>query len=597
MRINGQPLKASGREIIGDIELNFSLSKSHGYLIEIEIKNLLDIPKFLGEIKIGEIDASDKIFMNNFQSWGPCTFVNPYEVSNLLNSSNIQLNFGISPVPWEFKDGIVSDYFVATDREFAGFLSSRLSHPYFKWQDGKIDVKVYIGKILSPHERIKIERLWVSEFDTIENALRDYSLEVLKENKPRPYSALFGWESWYSYYLDISQETFLKELENASLNYEVFQLDDGYEADIGDWLKTNSKFPDGLEFLAHRIKEKGMKAGIWTAPFSVSESSELFRLHPDYLVKDDNENYVVAYENWNKKIYALDLSNDDVIEWLKNLFSTLKGYGYEFFKIDFLFAGMVSGKRKSNLSPVESYIRGMKAIAESIGENHILGCGAPLLPSIGYVNSMRIGADTAPEWKGMDIGAPSAKYSIRNALTRNFMNGWWVNDPDCVMARSQKTKLSKNEKMVNLFVSALLNGQFLESDFLGELTNEDKHLLMNALNFRNGHSDVKFVDGERYVITTKNSKNGDIISFVNLSDQIWEENLSSYKNIIEKKEDEFFISYPSMKSVGENLKINPRSIEIVLHRGKRHLRRDDEKEDDCRDIHYYWGDDYDGVKI
>ncbi|MGC8819246.1 MAG: glycoside hydrolase family 36 protein [Athalassotoga sp.] len=596
MRINGQPLKTGvNREVIGNFELNFSISKFRGYLIEIEMRNLLDTPKFAGEIKIGEMDSNGEIFMNNFQSWGPCTFVNPYEVSKLLKFSNFQLNFGISPVLWEFRDGIVSDYFVATDREFAGFLSSKLSHPYFKWHDGKIDVKVYIGKILLPHESVKIEKLWVYEFNAIEDALQNYALEVLKEKTLRSHAPLFGWESWYSYYLDISQETFLKELENANLKYEVFQLDDGYEADIGDWLRTNSKFPDGLEFLARKIKEKGMKAGIWTAPFSVSESSELFRSHPDYLVKDDKGNPVVAYENWNKKIYAIDLSNDEAIEWLKNLFSTLKGYGYEFFKIDFLFAGMVPGKRKSNLSPVESYTRGMKAIAEAVGESHILGCGAPLLPSIGYVDSMRIGADTAPEWGGMDIGTPSAKYSIRNALTRNFMNKWWVNDPDCVMARSQRTKLSKNERMINLFVPALLNGHFLESDFLGELTDEDIHLLIDALNFRNGHATVRFIDGQRYVITTKNSRNGDVVSFVNLSDSVWEDNLSNYIN--EKKEDEFFISYPLMKSAGGDLKIDPRSVEIVLHRGKRYLKRDDEKEDDGRDIHYYWGDDYDGVKI
>ncbi|MGC9174083.1 glycoside hydrolase family 36 protein [Athalassotoga sp.] len=596
MRINGQPLKTGvNREVIGNFELNFSISKFRGYLIEIEMRNLLDTPKFAGEIKIGEMDSNGEIFMNNFQSWGPCTFVNPYEVSKLLKFSNFQLNFGISPVLWEFRDGIVSDYFVATDREFAGFLSSKLSHPYFKWHDGKIDVKVYIGKILLPHESVKIEKLWVYEFNAIEDALQNYALEVLKEKTLRSHAPLFGWESWYSYYLDISQETFLKELENANLKYEVFQLDDGYEADIGDWLRTNSKFPDGLEFLARKIKEKGMKAGIWTAPFSVSESSELFRSHPDYLVKDDKGNPVVAYENWNKKIYAIDLSNDEAIEWLKNLFSTLKSYGYEFFKIDFLFAGMVPGKRKSNLSPVESYTRGMKAIAEAVGESHILGCGAPLLPSIGYVDSMRIGADTAPEWGGMDIGTPSAKYSIRNALTRNFMNKWWVNDPDCVMVRSQRTKLSKNERMINLFVPALLNGHFLESDFLGELTDEDIHLLIDALNFRNGHATVRFIDGQRYVITTKNSRNGDVVSFVNLSDSVWEDNLSNYIN--EKKEDEFFISYPLMKSAGGDLKIDPRSVEIVLHRGKRYLKRDDEKEDDGRDIHYYWGDDYDGVKI
>lgn len=596
MEIHGKAVNGVKKEIVEGFELNFNVLEE-GHLIEIELKNLLNVPNFLGEIKIGELDGADKLFVNNFQSWGPCTFVNPHQIFEALRHSDLQVGFGVSPIPWEFKDGIISDYFVANDHEFAGFLSSKISHPYFKWHDDKIDVKIYLGKTLMPHERIKIEKLWVSEFNDLENVLERYASKVSEENLVRSSKPLLGWESWYSYYLEISEELFTKELENTRLKYEVFQIDDGYEKDIGDWLDTNDKFPNGLELMARKIKEKGMKAGIWTAPFSVSETSSIFKDHKDFLVKDDNGVPIVAYENWNKKIYALDTSNPDALDWLEKIFSTLKSYGYEFFKIDFLFSGMIPGKRFLNVTPVEAYRMGMKKIADIIGSTYVLGCGAPLLPSIGYVDSMRIGTDTSPTWNGLDIGTPSAKYSIRNALTRNFMSAWWVNDPDCVMARTQKTQLSKNEKMVNIYIPALLNGQFLESDFLTELTDEDLHLLTNAMNFRNGRSRVKFEDEERYIILTKNSKNGDIISFVNLSDSRWNDNLSKYRNLLEKKEDEFFVSYPSMKIVMDDLSVDPRSILIILHRGKRHLRRDDEKEDDGRDIHYYWGDDYDGTKI
>jgi len=600
LKLFGRPLDYGKRkEKIGFLEFNLSITQKDGYEIEVEIENTENEPKFIKDLKIGEFEVSEKLFMNNYQSWGPCTFVKPQEMIKVMNG--LSVNFAASPIPWEFKDGIVSDYFIADDKTFAGFLSSETTHPYFKWHDGIVDVKVYIGKSLKPHEKIKIEPLWVNDFSVLEDALELYANKVGELNMIKRSEPLFGWESWYSYYLNISQDSFLKELEKSSeigMKYELFQIDDGYEKDVGDWLRTNEKFPEGLDFLSKKIKKSNMIPGIWTAPFSISETSSIFKYHKDFLVKDENGSPIVAYENWNKKIYAVDTSNPDALFWLGEIFSSLKSYGYEFFKIDFLFAGMIPGNRFLNVTPVEAYRMGMKKIADTVGNSHILGCGAPLIPSIGYVNSMRIGSDTSSNWNGViDIGMPSAKYSIRNALSRNFMNKWWVNDPDCVMARSQDTGLTSKERMVNLYVPALLNGQFLESDFLDKLSDDDLHLMVGTLNFRKGRSHVRFLDGERYVIITKNSINGDIISFVNLSDSDWKDKVENYKNLLDKKVNEFFVLYPSMKNVKNEVKIDPHSVAIVMHRGKRNLRRDDEKEDDGRDIHYYWGEEYDGTKV
>ncbi len=591
LNLLGKPLNYGvQKSSVDHLEVTILTSQKDGYEIEIEIENTSDESKFIEDLKIGELEVSQNLFMNNYQSWGPCTLLRPQEIGKIVNGLNV--NFMASPIPWEFKDGIVSDYFIADDKIFAGFLSSKITHPYFKWHDGIVDVKIYVGKHLKPHEKIRVETLWVKNLSNLEETLELYAKKVATFNAVKKSKPLFGWESWYSYYLNVSQKSIVEELEKASelnMKYEVFQVDDGYEKDIGDWLETNEKFPDGLEFIAKKIRNSKMMAGIWTAPFSISESSSIFKYHKDFLVKDENGIPIVAYENWNKKIYALDTSNPEALNWLGEVFSTLKGYGYEFFKIDFLFAGMIPGKRFLDVTPVEAYRIGMKKIAETVGTSHLLGCGAPLLPSIGYVDSMRVGGDTAPEWKG-------ARESIRNALTRNFMNEWWINDPDCIMVRSSETKLTSSERMINVYVPALLDGQFLESDFLGKLSDEDLHMLASAINFRKGKSKVRFLDEEKYVIITKDATNGDLISFVNLSDSECKVKLEDYANLLDKKAEEFFVLYPSMKHVKGEVKIDPHAIAIIMHRGKRNLRRDDEKEDDGRDIHYYWGEEYDGTK-
>ncbi len=611
MKIFGEnTLHAKGQERsvnVGDVVIHAKFVENRGIEIEFSLKNSSNISKFVENLKIGELVPTQRVFVNNFQSWGPCTFIKVDEVLNDVKKVNF--NAMMSIVPWEFKDGVVSDYFIATHEEFAGFLSSKIAHPYFVLKDGIIEAKFHIAKTLKPNEEMELGTLWIKKnYKSLEDTLDEYAKKVAKINKPRIGKPLFGWSSWYHYYLDISQDAFVEEVKRSKalkMNYELFQLDDGYESDIGDWLQTNEKFPSGLEFIAKTVKENAMIAGIWTAPFSVSESSKLFTEHRNWLAKDEKGDPIVAYENWNKKIYALDTTHPQALKWLKELFSTLKKIGFDFFKIDFLFAGMIPAKRHLNATPVEAYRMGMEAIREAVGDSHVLGCGAPLLESIGYVDSMRIGADTALYWKSeMDLGQPSAKFSIRNALTRHFMNAWWTNDPDCVMVRSNETELShpslfdsnleglSNERMINVYVPALLNDHVLQSDKLSVLTKEDIFFLKNALNFRNGSARVKFVDSEKYVIRSEKTINGDVISFVNLSDSVWNVKIKDFSDLNEKPES-FFISYPHMKELkaSDSLKIKPHSISIVLHRSKRKLSREDEKKEDGRDFHYYRDDD------
>jgi alpha-galactosidase len=546
---------------------------------------------FVKEIELGQMDSSDGLFINNYQSWGPCVLTDYDEAFKRAQKANS--GFISSPIPWEFKSGVVSDYFVATGKEFAGFISSKVAHPYFLIRDEKIEVKAYAGKELKPGEKVELGTMWFTEYESLEETLNEYAKMLAKENKSRTGKPIFGWSSWYHYYLDISEKDFVEEIERSKelkMNYELFQLDDGYELDIGDWLKTNEKFPSGLEFIAQKVKENGMIAGIWTAPFSVSESSELFKNHPEWVVKDENGNPKVAYENWNRKIYALDTTNPDALEWLKGVFNTFKNYGFDFFKIDFLFSAMIPGKRHLNVTLVEAYRKGMEIVRMAVEDSHILGCGAPLLPSIGYVDSMRIGEDTAPYWKRSDYDQISLKFSLTNALTRNFMNGvLWTNDPDCVMVRSKETQLRQEEISLNAYLLALLNGHFLQSDKLSVLSKEDVSLLKSALNFKGGRSSVKFVEKERYVILSKNTINGDVLSFVNLSDRLWNVKIKDFSNLLSEKKEEFFVSYPFIRETNplDTQNVKPHSILMILHRGKRNVVREDEKKEDGRSFRYY----------
>ena len=83
----------------------------------------------------------------------------------------------------------------------------------------------------------------------------------------------------------------------AGLGLKVVQLDDGYQDHIGDWLQPNAtKFPRGLRALATEIKELGFTPGIWLAPFLVGRHSELYKAHPDWVVKRTRH----PWERWRR---------------------------------------------------------------------------------------------------------------------------------------------------------------------------------------------------------------------------------------------------------------------------------------------------------
>src|SRR5690606_33229752 len=89
-----------------------------------------------------------------------------------------------------------------------------------------------------------------------------------------------GWTSWYYYYTKISEKIALQNLNNFKKNeipLKVFQIDDGYQTKVGDWLSVNEKFPSGMKFLADEIKSAGFQAGIWLAPLSAEKKSQLVK--------------------------------------------------------------------------------------------------------------------------------------------------------------------------------------------------------------------------------------------------------------------------------------------------------------------------------
>ncbi|MHA1488404.1 MAG: glycoside hydrolase family 36 protein [Promethearchaeota archaeon] len=330
--------------------------------------------------------------------------------------------------------------------------------------------------------------------------LIDYA-KTVKANieKLRISSIPVGWCSWYYYYTDVTQEDVVKNLDFFETNRDILpidfmQLDDGYFMKIGDYTRMNSKFQNGLKWLFEKIKNSGFKGGIWTAPFFAVRKSELFKNHREWFLKRSNKLLKTNF-NWNSFQFSLDLSNNEVLEYLNDLFNNLlcglkesdikkNDKVIEFFKIDFLHAAVPYGGDYQNKSKTRAqlYYDGVKAIREGITDkSFLLGCGAPLGPCVGLVDAMRISYDTGPLWENLELGVeinefspPALKIALLNILYRSFMHKYfWINDPDCLMIRRTETKLNIDEIQLQLTIFGLSGGQILISDNMLKLSTEE----------------------------------------------------------------------------------------------------------------------------
>ena len=266
-----------------------------------------------------------------------------------------------------------------------------------------------------------------------------------------------GWCSWYHYFGGVTEADLLANLGRAGdWPFDVFQLDDGYQRTIGDWLTTNDSFPSELDVIASRIAAAGRRPGIWLAPFLARPDAAVAQAHPDWIARHgrgDRELIGMWHPDWGGPTHVIDTSHPEVLAWLEQVARSLVEAGFTYLKLDFTYAPGIEGVYfDPTLTPAERVRAGYDAIRRGAGDDtFILGCGAPLGSVIGVVDGMRIGADVAPHWFLRDgqyrpgpyeAGEPATVNAWRNTLARSFMHrNLWLNDPDCVMLRRTETDL------------------------------------------------------------------------------------------------------------------------------------------------------------
>ena len=461
-------------------------------------------------------DAQEKIFMNGYQTWTYCPeYGRLGKIRDLSHFPEaIVRRFGLDyygdyyfvhyPNAPGFTHGESWCYFRRGERfELFASLDERPGYTVFGYDAylGLLSIRRDCRGLLHEGGVFHAFDLFLAE--GTEDEVFDGWFRALGV-RPRTTERLTGYSSWYNRYQKISEETILEDLRGCAELLQpgdLFQIDDGFEPAVGDWLETDpKKFPRGLKPIADEIHARGFKAGLWLAPFVAQKDSRLVAEHPDWLVKHHGRPVRCGIA-WGG-FYALDIDHPGVRDYLERVFRRVfDEWGFDLVKLDFLYGAALYGNERE--SRAGRMTRAMEWLRALCGDKPILGCGVPLMPAFGLVDYCRISCDVGLDWNGRRLMREihrehvSTRHAIGNTIFRRQLNGRaWLNDPDVFFLREDNLKLKPGEKHILATVNSLFGGMLLCSDNMGRYGAEARAAYAQLLRNRDAEDIRVLADGK-----------------------------------------------------------------------------------------------------
>ena len=461
-----------------------------------------------------EYEKNEKFFVNGYQSWTtsgemssediyrgttPLAGVTKYTKDMAITSGDYAFT-RYEPRPGFFHSFTYTYLRRGDEFELFGSLSERNGYTVFYSDMEKhifsVEKDVEGLTISEPYEMFDIVRFVGGYDEVFDKYFAAMSLPAKKR-----VDRLTGYTSWYNYFQKIDENIILRDLKGFSRAREsvnIFQIDDGYEPFVGDWLDYNGRdFPNGMKTIADAVHREGYLAGIWLAPFNVQRGkSRILKEHPDWLIRNPDGKPQLGCVAWGGA-YTLDIYNPEVREHLKKVFDTvLNDWGYDMVKLDFLYSQCRTPRNNKTRGTI--MCEAMDFLRECVGDKLILGCGVPLGPAFGVVDACRISCDVDLSYGGkfynsMSINneLPSAQNAINNSMFRRHLNGRaFLNDPDVFFLRDHNLTFTWEQKLLLAKINNLFGRVLFVSDDAGEYSEAELEVLKETFK----ESDAKILD-------------------------------------------------------------------------------------------------------
>ena len=445
-----------------------------------------------------------RMFRHGYQSWSPSGLAvagidtDPARTAGSIDQMLMAHHAdGRRPAPGQLRSELVTVLADDHDAILAGFLGGDRHDGTFWVGSGRsgneLVVQAFLGDIdLAPGEERDLHEVRFDRTDDPSTALERWAGECGRRNGARvtaPYQV--GWCSWYHYFDDIDERRLGANLDRCATDwpFEIFQIDDGYQAAVGDWTEHDDRFPrvsspgrGGARRRSHR-GASGSRRSSSRRTRGRTGASRLGRPGAD------GHPLIASYnEHWGGLVGVLDTSNPDVLAHLERTASELVGMGFDYLKLDFAYAPTFDGRyRDTTLTPAQRVRAGFDAIRAGAGETtFLLGCGAPSVrasvwsTACASAPTWRRGGSPRPElwpFPGYADTLPATLNAWRNTLCPRVQHrGLWINDPDCLMLRTDETELTPDQIRAWAHCVAASGGMALVSDDLAVLDQSARSL-------------------------------------------------------------------------------------------------------------------------
>ena len=184
-----------------------------------------------------------------------------------------------------------------------------------------------------------------------------------------------NWEATYFEFTESDIISIAKKAKEAGVELMVpddgwFGKRDGGNSSLGDWVPYKEKLPDGIEGLAGKIENMGMKFGLWFEPEMISPDSDLYRAHPDWCLHVKGRERTLG-----RNQLILDFTREDVREYIKNaVCSILSTAPVSYVKWDFnrnmSEVGSALLDEEHQCEVYHRYVLGVYEVMEHILKNH-----------------------------------------------------------------------------------------------------------------------------------------------------------------------------------------------------------------------------------
>ena len=256
-KVNGEKRSSSNVDT-SDYSIDLSVSEGKISCI-LHPKKELELVSF--KLETSRTMSDDEIFfVNGFQSWSTSPEVKKNDVvKGIISLANISgftkhidsmagdyLFESYDKVPGHFHSFTYTYFRKGNDIELFGSMSERNGYTVFEVDNGKgkFFVKKDVDGVVTAEDYVLLDVSVI--YKGYDEAFDEYFASLnLRKSRIKHMS---GYTSWYNYFQKIDENIILRDLEGLDRvkdDVSIFQIDDGYETFVGDWLEVDKvKFPN-----------------------------------------------------------------------------------------------------------------------------------------------------------------------------------------------------------------------------------------------------------------------------------------------------------------------------------------------------------------